>query len=256
MDEGLSPRGHELRRPVHAPPGMGEPTAADVGLGGGDGRTGLQMQILTTEHFSLLSQRSLVYNEAFTRVGMFLTFLSMSLVALALLSGPLAGSSDLLMIGGIVLAIDLLIGLATLARVSRAYHEDLLAVQGMARIRHGYVELAPETRPYLSTGTNDDVAGVLQAYSGTRASPSILTSLSYGISTSAGLASIVVALLTGAFVAVLALTLGASGQLALVAGAGAAVVAIVALIRWGYVSAMRGQRELEVRFPPAHDDQA
>ena len=40
--------------------------------------------LLTTEHWSLLTSRSLAYNEAFTRGGMFLTFLSMSFVALAL----------------------------------------------------------------------------------------------------------------------------------------------------------------------------
>ena len=44
------------------------------------------VQILATEHWSLLASRSLAYNEAFTRGGMFLTFLSMSFVALALLA--------------------------------------------------------------------------------------------------------------------------------------------------------------------------
>ena len=38
--------------------------------------------ILSTEHWSLLTARSLVYNEMFTRGGMFLTLLSASLVAL------------------------------------------------------------------------------------------------------------------------------------------------------------------------------
>ena len=44
------------------------------------------VQILSTEHWSLLGARSLAYNEAFVRGGMFLTFLSMSFVALALLA--------------------------------------------------------------------------------------------------------------------------------------------------------------------------
>ena len=44
------------------------------------------VQILSTEHWSLLASRSLAYNEAFTRGGMFLTFLSASIVALALFS--------------------------------------------------------------------------------------------------------------------------------------------------------------------------
>ena len=34
------------------------------------------LTILTTEHWSLLSARSLVYNEAFSRAGMFLSFLA------------------------------------------------------------------------------------------------------------------------------------------------------------------------------------
>src|SRR6476620_669720 len=46
--------------------------------------------ILSTEHWSLLSARGLAYNEAFVRGGMFLTFLSMSFVALALLAQAMA----------------------------------------------------------------------------------------------------------------------------------------------------------------------
>ena len=46
--------------------------------------------LLTTEHWSLLTARSLAYNEAFTRGGMFLTFLSMSFVALALFSSAMS----------------------------------------------------------------------------------------------------------------------------------------------------------------------
>ena len=41
------------------------------------------IQLLATEHWSLLGARSLAYNEAFVRAGMFLTFLSTSFVALA-----------------------------------------------------------------------------------------------------------------------------------------------------------------------------
>ena len=44
------------------------------------------LTILTTEHWSLLTARSLVYNEAFARGGMFLTFLTGTLVALGFVS--------------------------------------------------------------------------------------------------------------------------------------------------------------------------
>ncbi|HEY4190726.1 MAG TPA: hypothetical protein VGM28_09910, partial [Candidatus Limnocylindrales bacterium] len=47
------------------------------------------LTILTTEHWSLLSGRSLVYNEAFSRAGMFLSFLAATLVALGLMAGAM-----------------------------------------------------------------------------------------------------------------------------------------------------------------------
>ncbi len=45
------------------------------------------LQILSTEHWSLLAGRSLAYNEAFSRAGMFLTFLSATLIVIGFLIG-------------------------------------------------------------------------------------------------------------------------------------------------------------------------
>src|SRR3989337_1720793 len=64
------------------------------------------LQILSTEHWSLLSARSLAYNEAFTRGGMFLSFLSMSFVALALLAQGMSFDREFLIIAAVVLAFD------------------------------------------------------------------------------------------------------------------------------------------------------
>src|ERR687891_1925309 len=66
------------------PPQPAQPTPATAPIARLDDPRALQ--ILSTEHWSLLSALSLSYNEAFTRGGMFLTFLSMSFVALALLA--------------------------------------------------------------------------------------------------------------------------------------------------------------------------
>src|SRR5687768_18442124 len=82
------------------------------------------IQILSTEHWSLLSGRSLAYNEAFTRGGMFLTFLSMSFVALALLAQGMSFGKEFLTIAAIVLAFDLVIGLTTYGRIIGANEDD------------------------------------------------------------------------------------------------------------------------------------
>src|SRR5438552_392944 len=60
----------------HLPPPVARSGSGDAPLA--DPRA---LTILATEHWSLLSARSLVYNEAFARTGMFLTFLSASLGA-------------------------------------------------------------------------------------------------------------------------------------------------------------------------------
>ena len=101
------------------------------------------VQILATEHWSLLASRSLAYNEAFTRGGMFLAFLSTSFVALALLAQGMAFGDQFLAVAAVVLVFDLVIGLTTYGRIMDANVDDLRAVHGMARIRHGYTEIAP-----------------------------------------------------------------------------------------------------------------
>ena len=120
--------------------------------------------LLTTEHWSLLTARSLAYNEAFTRGGMFLTFLSMSFVALALFSSAMSFGDAFLTVAAVVLGFDVVLGLATYVRIAGANVDDLRALHGMARIRHGYTQIAPIVEPYFTTATHDDVDSVITAY--------------------------------------------------------------------------------------------
>src|SRR5687767_1235538 len=99
------------------------------------------VQILSTEHWSQLASRSLAYNEAFIRGGMFLSFLSMSFVGLALLAQAMSFTTQFLIIAIVVLAFDFVIGVLTYVRMSGAAADDLRSVHGMARIRHGYTEI-------------------------------------------------------------------------------------------------------------------
>src|SRR5688572_8776401 len=166
------------------------------------------LTILSTEHWSLLSGRSLAYNEAFTRGGMFLTFLSMSFVALALLAQGMSFGTQFLTIAAVVLAFDLVIGLATYGRISGANVDDLRAVHGMARIRHGYTQIAPITERYFTTPTHDDIESVLLTY-GSPAS-SGLGLILYGLTTSGGMIGLITAMIGGVLAAVLGLIIGVS----------------------------------------------
>ena len=204
------------------------------------------LQILTAEHSSLSSARALVYNEAFTRVGMFLSFLSTSFVALALIAQATSFGEPFLGIAAIVLTFDLLVGLVTLGRILGTTSDDLRAVHGMARVRHGYLEIAPLLEPYFTTGTSDDPAGVMKAY---RAPTSLVRGVLYALTTSTGMMAIIVALIGGVLAGVLALIVGLGAGLAFGLGAVAAIVlfAVLGASAGAYFS--RDQGSLEVRFP-------
>jgi hypothetical protein len=182
------------------------------------------LTILTTEHWSLLSARSLVYNEAFARAGMFLTFLSATLVALGLVSAGTGFSRQFLVVAAIVLALDLFVGLATVGRVASAGSEDMRYLQGMNRLRHAYHEMVPGLKRYFITGQHDDIPGVFSVYGA--ASVSSRTGIVHGFTTTPGMVFVICAAVAGALVAVITLLLtdstilaGLAGLVALVAGA-------------------------------------
>jgi hypothetical protein len=205
------------------------------------------IQVLSTEHWSLLGARSLAYNEAFVRGGMFLTFLSMSFVALALLAQGMSFGSQFLTIAAVVLAFDFVIGLATYGRINGANVDDLRAVHGMARIRHAYIQIAPITAPYFTTATHDDVDSVLGTY-GSPATTGVGFVL-YGLTTSGGMIGLITCMVGGVLAAVLGLIIGVSGELAVWIGLGGGVLVFVVLAAatFGYIP--RHQAELGVLFP-------
>ena len=123
----------------------------------------VRVQILATEHWSLLATRSMTWNELFSRATMFITVLSASVVALALVAqatdfGPTFRAFALL-----VLPVTLLLGIGTYIRLGDAMTEDVWLVMGMNRLRHGYLNLAPDLEPYFLTGCHDDMPGILRS---------------------------------------------------------------------------------------------
>ena len=229
--------------PAAANPTAGSPVADPV-VSLDDPRA---ITILTTEHWSLLSARSLAYNEAFVRGGMFLTFLSMSFVALALFSSAMSFGDDFLKVAAVLLAFDFVIGLTTYARIMGANIDDMRAVHGMARIRHGYTEIAPVVAPYFTTATHDDPAGVGLAYGDQpTAFPGVLF---YGLTTSGGMIGLILALVGGVEAAVLGLLLGVDDTAALLLGIGGFLVVLGILIGTTVGRVPREQQRLPVLFP-------
>ncbi len=141
------------------------PMAADASVGtetrmGGQTSVQVRLQILSTEHWSLLASRSLAWNESFTRAAMFLSTLSGSIVALSLIGGVDGFNDPFFVVALIVLPVDLFVGIGTWLRMGAANYHDAITVVGMNRIRGAYLEIAPDLAPYFVMGVHDDAQGV------------------------------------------------------------------------------------------------
>jgi hypothetical protein len=208
------------------------------------------LTILTTEHWSLLSARSLVYNEAFARAGMFLTFLSASLVALALVSQGMGFDRDFLVLAAVILAFDVFIGVATLGRVSSASNEDLRSIAGMNRIRNAYLEIAPGLAPYFIASRFDDVAGVLATYGESADErPDRLGSFVHGLTTTNGMVAVITTAISGILGAVVALLAGLAPGTAIALGVITFVVMFGVVLGSALRNFTRFADRLDPRFP-------
>jgi len=230
----------------HLPPGTPSESGSSEDAGGLDDPRALQ--ILSTEHWSLLSARSLVYNEAFARAGMFLTFLSASLVALAFVASAMQFDREFLILAALLLFFDIAIGLATLGRMLDASIDDLRSIAGMNRIRNAYVQIAPVVAPFLSSGTHDDSAGVMETY-GEPKIRSGTAAFIHGLTTAGGMIMTIDSLLAAALGAVLAILFGADiiGTFAL--GAVSFAVLFALLNRYAYRVVSGFESTFVSRFP-------
>jgi hypothetical protein len=120
----------------------------------------VRLQILSTEHWSLLASRSLAWNEAFSRAGMFLTVLSGAIVALALVAQATDFGDGFVLSGLLILPVVLFVGVATFVRLGTTNRHEAICVMGMNRIRGAYLEIAPDLAPYFVMSANDDPRGI------------------------------------------------------------------------------------------------
>jgi hypothetical protein len=219
------------------------------------------LQILSTEHWSLLAGRSLAYNEAFTRAGMFLTALSASVVAIAFVAQADRSGNALPTFTIILLGFDLFVGLTTYLRLVETTREDLRSVQGMNRIRHAYLEMVPGLAPYFVSSDRDDLAGILMTYEGPAredmmAGRPTFSGILHGFSTNTGMVAVVVSLVGASLAGVSLSQVGASMALIVTFGAVVFVVLLALLLRLGLISIRTYSTSTVVRFPSDSSDES
>lgn len=118
---------------------------------------------MTTEHFTLQTARAGTVAEANGRASLFVGAVSSAVVALAFI-GQVSGMSQTFFLFALVIFPSLIfLGIVTFDRVLQTALEDWLYAVEINRIRHFYIELAPEMKRYFIESTHDDMPGVLQA---------------------------------------------------------------------------------------------
>src|SRR5437762_3615560 len=103
--------------------------------------------IMTTEHYNLQTGRSMTIAEANGRASLFVGAVSSGLIALALVAQLSHLGTAFFVFSLVVLPTLLFMGLITFRRVMQAGLADVTYARGINRIRHLYLEYAPEMQP-------------------------------------------------------------------------------------------------------------
>jgi hypothetical protein len=215
-------------------------------LAGGREASPHALQILTTEHWSLLASRSMGYAEAMSRVSIFVAALTGSVVALALVAQATDVGREFVAFALVLLPVDYFLGIVTFVRLVQNGWEDGVWVQGMNRLRHAYLELAPELEPYFVTSRYDDDTGVLIS----AIARSRVTAPLQGFVAIPGVVAVLNSVVAGAVagIAGLGLELGTGASIAI--GAAAFLISLAGYLAYGLRAIATYRRNLVVRFPP------
>src|SRR5438874_1058902 len=211
----------------------------------GDVSPSMRLQMLSTEHWSLLASRALAWNEAFSRAGMFLSTLSGAIVALGLVAGASGFGEAFTLFALVILPIVLFIGLATYIRLGASNYHEALCVIGMNRIRAAYLELAPDLESYFVMSAHDDFPGI-GVTMGVQPGGGRGFWLAQMLAGTPTVVMVLNAVLAGAIAAIATLRIGGSTAMVLVAGA-AGFVIVVVVLEW---NVQRGVGRLRAGLKP------
>ena len=215
----------------------------------------MRLQILSTEHWSLLASRSLAWNEAFSRAGMFLTTLSGSIVALGLVGGASGFGDAFTLMAPVILPIVLFIGVATYIRLGASNFHEAQCVIGMNRIRAAYLELAPDLARYFVMSGHDDPRGI-GITMGVQPGGGSLFWFAQIIAGTPTVVMILNSVLSGAIAAIGASRIGAAPSTTLVVGGVGFVIAAAAHSFYARQTIGRAMAAHRPMFPTPPEDSA
>ena len=199
------------------------------------------LTIMSTEHFTLQGARSAAISDANGRTGF---FVALAFTAEVAQTGPAFSEFAL-----IVLPTILVIGLASFERLLQLGIENIRIVVAINRVRHYYLEIAPELRPHFTLSDRDDSVGVLSS----------LGSIRGGIRpwdlfvTNAGLVGIIDAVISGVVASLVVSNLQHDPSTSAVAGVAVGAIVLATLAYYLARNWKAAIRTFGVRFGPGRE---
>jgi hypothetical protein len=119
------------------------------------------VSILTTEHYNLQNGRASTIADASGRASLFISAVSMTLVALAFIGQASSFGKAFFVFSLILFPTLWFLGTVTFERTLQSAIEDILYARGMSRMRHLFLEHAPDLKPYFVLSTSDNPVATL-----------------------------------------------------------------------------------------------
>jgi hypothetical protein len=200
------------------------------------------VSIMTTEHYNLQSGRSMTISESNGRSSLFVGAVSSGLIALTFVGQIAHLGTAFFVFSLIVIPTLFFMGLITFERVLQAGSADNVYARGINRIRHLYLEYAPQMQPYFILSTYDDQEGTL-------GQEAMQTSWWQVFLSMAGMIAVINSVLAGSFVGLLLAAFALPLWITTSAGVVTFLVSVGLHQRYQWRQWMRLGRDLPVLFP-------
>ena len=198
--------------------------------------------IMTTEHYNLQTGRAMTVSEANGRASLFVGAVSSGLIALALVAQLSHLGTAFLVFSLVVLPTLLFMGLITFGRLMQSGLADVTYARGINRIRHLYLEYAPDMQPYFILGSHDDEELILQQ-------ESMLHTWVQSFLGMASMVAIITSVLAGSFLGMLFILFALPLWGCIVAGGMGFLGSLVLLQIYQQVQWVRLRKSIPVNFP-------
>ncbi|GCE31138.1 hypothetical protein KDA_66220 [Dictyobacter alpinus] len=199
--------------------------------------------MMTTEHYNLQSGRAMTISESNGRSGLFLSTVSTALVALAFIAQISKLGTEFYVFALILLPSLFFIGLVTFERTVQVAIADITYARGINRIRHFYIEVAPQIADYFVQPYYDDETSVYGSEGATASWWPIFL-------TTSGMIAVIDSVIGGTLIGLLAYRfLALSLPISSLFGLFAFIALLILFLRYQWTRWGNAQRQLKTLFP-------